>query len=60
MKPRRLLKIGEGPAPFVGLRFNTDDLAIIDAIAEQHELSRSAAIRALVKAGLDRETTHAS
>jgi len=37
-----------------------EDLAVIDAVAEQRELSRSAAIRELVKAGLDRETTHTS
>jgi hypothetical protein len=60
MKPRRLLPVGEGRAPYVGLRLTPEDLAVIDAVAEQRELSRSAAIRELVKAGLDRETTHTS
>jgi hypothetical protein len=57
MKPRRLLPIGEGEAPVVGLRFPVEDLAVIDAVAEQRELSRSAAIRELVKAGLQLEST---
>jgi len=57
MKPRRLRPVGEGEAPHVGLRFPVEELAVIDAVAEQRELSRSAAIRELVKAGLDREST---
>jgi hypothetical protein len=60
MKPRRLLPVGEGRAPYVGLRFTYDDLAMIDATAEERQTSRSGLIRELVLAGLQREATAAA
>jgi hypothetical protein len=41
-----------GLGEFVGMRFQPDDLAAIDAWAEANECSRTEAIRRLTKLGL--------